>query len=988
MNGAGAYSIAARELKVSASVRNAIEYGDAAPTAFGDYLVTFDGAYGPDAETLEALLVFTPDKYSEGSAVGEYFVNVTFTENKLLGNYKISYWEGTEDVLCRPSFRVNAREIAVTIGNVTTEYGTLAPFEAALARVNGTGDAVLGKDTIKGAEGVAAYANVFKLALVGHTHDADLAAGVYVIQGSDVSGNYAVAFNGETGGKTANYTVEPKTVDVTFAVVPHGSVTSPVFDGSAWEYTAKGEGVNGEEVSFAVGYTYTGTENGLVNGRAVNAGSYTVGVVQAESGLFLSADGNYQTKTQPEPFSIARREVTVTWTEDDFTYNKTDQSSRIEAVYYPWKEGIETSAKTLTMREKPFFCDVKEGGYTFTAEFGSDLEKQNYELVAGADYTAADNSASKVYTMKRALISVSIAALGSDYGDALITPAAESTALSGDYYTIAGELYDNADTVFSLSLGTLSPTSDVGKYPITGTADGERAGNYQVAFKGGYAEDGTKGVYTIDYREVTVAFDDDYRAVYGTEETDGSLRKGVDFLREGSGENVFVFDTDGEAALAAVAFEVTGGGAYGETAAAGSEWTVTPVIQEHALSNYAFSPEAGRMTVDPRPITVALSPVEVQYGEKGTLDVTSVTYTGSETLPAVITSDLLAGDGETEASRYANVFTLSLYQENDLSSPIAADYASLDRGSYVISVTGSDGSSPYRSGNYLIAFQTARYEVAAKTIGVQLVLDRDGHSHEELIYDGLAWGYIAYGDDGGRIEEVTFAVTYFNSVNGAASGEALAGAPVDAGSYIAVVDTGELDEDGNYSAQGRFAVPFSIARREVTVTWTEDDFTYNNTDQSGKIEAFYLPWENGAQLSEGSEVMLGIEKIEFKDCKEGGYPFTAKFASEQERQNYRIAGAEESSSDRVTKTYSMKRAEIAVSIKPQASVYGEPLTDLTVADSTSVSTALYTITGELYDNADTVFSLTAMKDALTALEQGDGVGSYKAGAAQTIGWSS
>ena len=989
VNGAGAYSIAARELKVSASVRNAIEYGDAAPTAFGDYLVTFDGAYDPDAETLEALLVFTPDGYSEDSAVGEYFVNVTFTEDELLGNYKISYPEGTEDVLCRPSFRVNAREIAVTIGNVTTDYGTLAPFEAALARVNGTGDAVLGKDTIKGAEGVAAYANVFKLALVGHTHDADLAAGVYVIQGSDVSDNYAVAFNGETGGKTANYTVEPKTVDVTFAVVPHGSVTSPVFDGSAWEYTAKGKGVNGEEVSFAVGYTYTGTENGLVNGRAVNAGSYTVGVVQAESGLFLSADGNYQTKTQPEPFSIARREVTVTWTEDDFTYNKTDQSSRIEAVYYPWKEGIETSAKTLTMRDKPFFCDVKEGGYTFTAEFGSDLEKQNYELVSGAGYTAADNSASKVYTMKQALISVSIAALGSDYGDALITPAAEqSTALSGDYYTIAGELYDNADTVFSLSLGTLSPASDVGKYPITGKADGERAGNYQVAFKGDYAEDGTKGVYTIDYREVTVAFDDDYRAVYGTEETDGSLRKGVDFLREGSGENVFVFDTDGGAALAAVAFEVTGGGAYGETAAAGSEWTVTPVIQEHALSNYAFSPEAGRMTVDPRPITVALSPVEVQYGEKGTLDVTSVTYTGSETLPAVIASDLLAGDGETEASRYANVFTLSLYQKNDLSSPIAADYASLDRGSYVISVTGSDGSSPYRRGNYLITFQTAGYEVAAKTIGVQLVLDGDGHSYGELIYDGRAWGYIAYGDDGGRIEKVTFAVTYFNSVNGEASGEALAGAPVNAGSYIAVVDTGELDKDGNYSAQGRFAVPFSIARREVTVTWTEDDFTYNNTDQSGKIEAFYLPWENGAQLSEGKEVKLGIEEIEFKDCKEGGYPFTAKFASEQEKQNYRITGAAEGSSDRVTKTYSMKRAEIAVSIKKQSSVYGESLADLTVADSTSVSTALYTITGELYDNADTVFSLSlgALSPTsdvgeypITGKADGDRAGNYRVG---------
>ena len=979
VNGADAYTIAARELKVSASVRNAIEYGDAAPTAFGDYLVTFDGEYDPDAETLEALLVFTPDGYAEGSAVGEYFVNVTFTENELLGNYKISYRAGTEDVLCRPSFRVNAREITVTIGNVTTEYGTLVPFEAALARVNGTGDAILGKDTIEGAEGVAAYANVFKLALVGHTHDAGLAAGVYVIQGSDVSGNYAVAFKGETGGTTANYTVEPKTVDVIFAVVAHGSVTGLVFDGSAWEYTAKGEGVNGEEVSFAVGYTYTGTENGLVNGRAVNAGSYTVGVVQAESGLFLSVDGNYQTKTQPAPFSIARREVTVTWTEDDFTYNNTDQSSKIEAVYLPWKEGAETSAKTLTMSVKPFFCDVKEGGYTFTAEFGSELEKQNYELVAGADYTAADNSASKVYTMKRAKIAVSIAALGSDYGDALITPAAEqSTELSGDYYTITGELYDNADSVFSLSLGALSPTSDVGKYPITGAADGDRAGNYRVTFEGGYEEDGTKGVYTIDYREVTVVFDDDYRAVYGTEETDKSLRKGVAFLREGSGENVFVFDTDGAAALDAVAFEVTGGGAYGETSAAGSEWTVTPVIQEHALSNYAFSWEAGRMTVDPRPVTVALSPVKVQYGEKGTLDVTSVTYTGSETLPAVITSDLLASDGETEVSRYANVFTLSLYQKNDLSSPITADYASLDRGSYVISVTGSDGSSPYRSGNYLITFQTAAYEVAAKTIGVQLVLDRDGHSYEELTYDGLAWGYIAYGDDGGRIEKVTFAVTYFNSVNGAASGEALAGAPVNAGSYIAVVDTGELDKDGNYSAQGRFAVPFSIARREVTVTWTEDDFTYNNTDQSGRIEAFYLPWENGAQLSEGSEVMLDIDAIEFKDVKEGGYPFTAKFASEQEKQNYElVAGADYTAADNsASKVYTMKQAEIGVTIAAQSSVYGEPLTDLTVADSTSVSTALYTITGELYDNADTVFSLTAMKDALTALEQGDGVGSY------------
>ena len=84
---------------------------------------------------------------------------------------------------------------------------------------------------------------------------------------------------------------------------------------------------------------------------------------------------------------------------------------------------------------------------------------------------AAESSSDRVtktYSMKRAKIAVSIAALGSDYGDALITPAAEqSTELSGDYYTITGELYDNADTVFSLSLGTLSSTSDVGKYPIT-----------------------------------------------------------------------------------------------------------------------------------------------------------------------------------------------------------------------------------------------------------------------------------------------------------------------------------------------------------------------------------------------------------------------------------------------------------------------------------------------------------------------------------------
>ena len=174
---------------------------------------------------------------------------------------------------------------------------------------------------------------------------------------------------GSVENTKGRYTASPEVIAVDFALKAHNGRKDLVFDGSAWSYTATDTGVNGEGTSsFPV--TYTARDgSALTDGSAVNAGEYTVGVVET-NGLCLSTDGNYQatTGTQSQDFTIAKRAVMVSWTENSgFVYDGNDQSGKITATYLPWVEGAQSTTAAELAIDKVDFTDWKNGGYAFTA---------------------------------------------------------------------------------------------------------------------------------------------------------------------------------------------------------------------------------------------------------------------------------------------------------------------------------------------------------------------------------------------------------------------------------------------------------------------------------------------------------------------------------------------------------------------------------------------------------------------------------------------
>ena len=693
---------------------------------------------------------------------------------------------------------------------------------------------------------------------------------------------------------------------------------------------------NGEEQAPTV--TATGAVNGDVltltlEGKATDAGDYTATV----TGITIDGETaeNYALPSTglTEDFKILQRKVDVELMPYIVTYSG-EAFKAVEAVIITHYTASAASGNTgllegdaLDITLTPKSDAINAGSYAWNSIAWSN---GNYQV-------NVTNRDEEMFVIDKAPITVAIKPQTSIYGEDIVSlTVGASKNTETDLYIVTGNLYDTADTIFSLSTKATS-ASNVGSYNIEGNVlegEGNRGGNYNVTFEGGGK------AYSITARELKVVLND-FEAVYGTKETTETLKNHVTFSYNGS-ETVFVSEDDRVAALEALSFTV-GDGSYVENSAAGSTWTVTPDVDP--VQNYTFTVQSGTMTVKPRPITVEISDVSVTYGTAGTLGVNSVSYTGGGSSEAAISSDLAGGDG---AEKYANVFTLALYENNSgtLGKLIAPnDYGSLNRGEYLISLTKV-------SENYEITFEDATYTVNAQSIDVILVLDTSGHEGSSPVFDGLAWKYLAYGSDesGASIEEIIFHVTYYHALQGV-RGDKLNGAPVNAGSYYAVVDT-VLDEDGNYIAGGSFSVSFTIAQRK----------------------ARYNGWTDGNQNAEPT--LLDVPKpSDFRNVKDND--FTAAFATDAEKGNYKFG--EKDDEDSVTQTFSIMQAPITVAIKPQTSIYGEKTVDLTVGASKEKETALYTVTGNLYDNANTIFSLSTAVTSTSDVGRYDIVGSVLEG---------
>ena len=801
-----------------------------------------------------------------------------------------------------------------------------------------------------------------------------LNAGTYTLRvefSESANKNYASAW------ASATFTVSPyvlKDGDVKWTV-PSGLI----YKGT--EYTFGGEDPNiyatYKTWSYANG-VYSATENGdyltlALTGEAeeiLNAGDYilSASLPEKEHAVALPTDAAFAKK----PITVSPKKINVTLKGYSETYKGEAFSGSFKT------EDHANNGKMLFTIEGAGLCgsDTLEGTFTYPENaINAGIYAWRSIAWSNGNYlvtvTNEKNEKAEVFTIDPAPITVQIENKSSVYGNEI----ADLT------YIVTGNLYDTADTIFSLSTEATN-TSNVGEYAIEGSVlegEGNRGGNYKVKFVNAGDEGKEYGTYTIKPRPVKIVLNDSFQSIYGTDITkSGTLitESGLRFDSGVEGSNTVFLAKDSSAETTAkslVSLVITGDGSYSATSDAETTWTLTASLTaqtEDVLKNYTFEEAESTMTVKPRPITVEISDVSVTYGTAGTLGVNSVSYTGGGSSEAVISSDLAGGDG---AEKYANVFTLALYENNSgtLGEPIDPnDYGRLNRGEYLISLTKV-------SENYEITFEDATYTVNAQSIDVILVLDTRGHEGSSPVFDGLAWKYLAYGSDesGASIEKIIFHVTYYHALQDE-RGDKLNGAPVNAGSYYAVVDT-VLDEDGNYIAGGSFSVPFTIAQREVSVTWTESTFTYNGKDQFDSVKATYLPWENGSQVTESEE--LSITGQTFKDWREEGYTFTASFSSDLEKQNYTISGATEGSKDEAKKVYIMERAPITVAIKPQTSIYGEKTVDLTVGASKEKETALYTVTGNLYDNANTIFSLSTAVTSMSDVGRYDIVGSVLEG---------
>ena len=273
--------------------------------------------------------------------------------------------------------------------------------------------------------------------------------GKYAITGTPLDENYAITFVGEA----AAYQVVPRAITIAVAA------KSSVYGDEPVALTADESAiVNGDKGVYSLACDVT---------AASNVGKYDV--------IGTALDGNYAiTFTgEADAYTVVARAITITADDKQSIYG--DAAATLTAV------------ATLDADEEGIAIIGEDQVYVLTCEVSATTGIGTYAInvvpANNANYVVTAVGAE--YTVVARNITIAIDAKTSVFGDALVALTAdESQIVNGD-----AEVYSLASTV--------TATSAVGKYAITGTALDE---NYNITFVG------EADAYTLTQRELTLAW--------------------------------------------------------------------------------------------------------------------------------------------------------------------------------------------------------------------------------------------------------------------------------------------------------------------------------------------------------------------------------------------------------------------------------------------------------------------------------------------------
>lgn len=533
------YEITQKLVHVKADDKE-ITYGDPVPD---DYTISYtqaDFVYGETAETAgidESGLAFNCS-YRQGDDATTYSITASGLTSR---NYAFTYEEGT--------LTVGKRTITVILSDAESTYGDArdlyeqARVTAGSLYAGGTGGENT-EDTAKEVYGFTVYRydaeTTEYLPFERDFGSAETGAGTYYfVLVNNMPNNYVITVEGGYTVKdeeAGRHVIDPKSLQVD--ITGNNSVT---YDGNSHAITAKIKTEEGVDDVSMLSY-YTGKDGTVYDSDTAptNAGVYTV--------TFKSSNENYTSAEISATLTISPRRIDIVWNGGETeTYTYDNKPKTVTAAYHPYVNGEmdEGQSIALTAEVTSYEAYTLQGGfaaasgarefkdagrYTFTVSF-AETDPKNYVLPEVKTDT---------FIIERAAITVYIDDKTSEYGDEIVDLT----------YRKEGDIYDAAETVFTLST-TATPSSNVGgNYEISGTVNEARGLNYSVAFYRNYESSSSNtAVYTIAPRALVVSatYNTNNTIVYG-DAVDEDLfelsyvrandKSGAPFVNEGDEEKI------------------------------------------------------------------------------------------------------------------------------------------------------------------------------------------------------------------------------------------------------------------------------------------------------------------------------------------------------------------------------------------------------------------------------------------------------------------